>query len=273
MDEDTYAHTVIQGVPFQANALSFESDRSSGYKMQFQDGKSAYLEELKEAFPLEFVTSNMSETEVVLQVLDWTHHRWEHNGNNSPSKGDAITILSEAKEGQRFPCFAYAIVLRDQLNALGYQARTVYLKTQDAEYRKSSPGHVATEVYLRDLQKWAFVDGQFNVMPFLNGKPLNAVELQEAIGEHYDDFELRSMSPKGTTKKNYVTFVYDYLYYFDTLFDNRYEKDEWYTVDGKSSLMLVPAGAEPLTHIGMWDTEVDYCVYTHSVSDFYAKPD
>ncbi|MEL6135728.1 MAG: transglutaminase domain-containing protein, partial [Bacteroidota bacterium] len=198
--------------------------------------------------------------------------RWKHNGNNSPSKNDAITILNEAKEGQRFPCFAYAIVLRDQLNALGYRARTVYLKTQDAASRKSSPGHVATEVYLKDLQKWVFVDGQFNVMPFLNGKSLNAVELQDAISHHYGEFELRSASSQTTTKKRYVTFVYDYLYYFDTLFDNRYEKDEWYLVDGKSSLMLVPSEAQNLTHINFWDTDVNYCVYTHSIEDFYAKP-
>jgi len=272
MGEDTYAHTVIEGIAFGANALTFENGKSADYQIQYQAGKSTYLEDLKAAFPLDFVAPKMSDTEVVLAALDWTHHRWQHNGNNSPSKNDAITILNEAQEGQRFPCFAYAIVLRDQLNALGYHARTVYLKTQDAEHRRSSPGHVATEVYLPDMEKWVFVDGQFNVMPFLDGAPLNAVELQDAIGQHYDKFELRSVSSEITTKKNYVNFVYDYLYYFDTTFDNRYGQEEEHMVEGKHALMLVPAGAEPLTRIDFWDLDIDYCVYTHSVSDFYARP-
>jgi len=273
MDESTYAHTVIKGVAFQSNPITFKDSKRPKLTFKYQEGASEYLAELKETYPLEFIDSKMNDTEVVLAVLNWTHHRWEHNGNNSPSKGDAITILNEAQEGQRFPCFAYAIVLKDQLNALGYQARTVYLKTQDAEHRKSSPGHVATEVYLKDLEKWIFVDGQFNVMPVLKGKPLNAVEFQEALSHHYSDVELRSKSVEITSKKNYVTFVYDYLFYFDTHFDNRYEKEAWHTVDGKSSLMLVPVGAPHLAHIDMWDLEIDYCAYTHSVADFYARPE
>lgn len=272
LNDSTYAHTVIQGVAFQTNSLSFDDSRNPDLSIAFQTEPSPYLKELSTAFPLDFIDSSMSDTEVVLAVLNWTHNRWDHDGNNSPSKGDAITILNEAQEGQRFPCFAYAIVLRDQLNALGYSARTVYLKTQDAEHRQSSPGHVATEVYLKDLQKWVFVDGQFNIMPFLNGQPLHAVELQDAIGNHYDEFELRSMAEEITTKKNYVNFVYDYLYYFDTTLDNRYEIEEWNRVDGKSSIMLVPTGGENLTHIDFWDSDIDYCVYTNSVADFYATP-
>ena len=125
---------------------------------------------------------------------------------------------------------------------------------------------------LNDLQKWVLVDGQFNVMPFLNDVPLNSVEFQNAIGNHYDEFELLSLSSEKTTKKNYFNFIYDYLYYFDTTLDNRYEKSKKHMIDGKRSIMLVPLGAENLTHIDFWNMDVDYCVYTNSISDFYAKP-
>lgn len=272
MDENTYAHTVIEGIAFKATQLSFNRSRNSSYTIKYQTEKSEYIEELKKMFPLDFIKSKISDTEVILAVLNWTNSRWKHTGNNSPSKNDAITILNEAQEGQQFPCFAYAIVLRDQLSALGYNARTVYLKTQDAENRKSPPGHVVTEVYFNDLQKWVFVDGQFNVMPFLNDIPLNSVEFQDAIGNHYDEFELRSLSSEKTTKKNYFNFIYDYLYYFDTTLDNRYEKSKKHLIDGKRSIMLVPLGAENLTHIDFWNMDVDYCVYTNSISDFYTKP-
>lgn len=272
MGEDTFAHTIIQGMAFETTSLSFENTSNPNTQFKFQNEESAYLNDLKKEYPLDFIDDEKSDTEVVLAVLNWTHNRWNHNGNNSPSKNDAITILNEAKEGQEFPCFAYAIVLRDQLSALGFKARTVYLKTKDAATRRSSPGHVASEVYLVDLQKWVFVDGQFNVMPILDDIPLNAVEFQDAISNRYADFELMSLSEEKTSKNSYVNFVYDYLYYFDASFDNRYEKEEWFTVDGKSSLMLVPSGVENLSRINFWDSEINYCLYTNSLEDFYARP-
>ncbi|NQX90850.1 MAG: transglutaminase domain-containing protein [Flavobacteriales bacterium] len=273
MKDGRYAHTVIKGIPFMSSQIAFNNDRNSRYVIQYQSDKSEYLERLKNEFPLDFLTSDMTDAETVLAIMNWTHNRWDHDGNNSPSKMDAITILTEASEGQQFPCFAYAIVLRDQLTALGYPSRTVYLKTADAETRPSSPGHVATEVYLDDIQKWVFLDAQFDVMPTLNDVPLNAVELQNAIGNHYEEFQLESLASEKTTKSRYVSFVYDYLYYFDTSLDNRYGEAEFQVIDGMYNLMLVPSGAQNLTHIGLWDSPVDYCLYTHSVSDFYAKPE
>jgi len=272
LDENTYAHTIIQGIAFQSNQLKFDNSRDSEISMKYQTETSGYLEELKDKFPLDFVNSKMNDTEVVLAVLNWTNSRWKHSGNNSPSKNDAITILNEAEEGQQFPCFAYAIVLRDQLNALGYKARTVYLKTEDAEHRKGSPGHVVTEVFLDDLQKWIFVDGQFNLMPTLNGIPLNGVEFQNAISNHYDEFKLQNLSNEKTSKENYVNFVYDYLFYFDTTLDNRYEEDKKHKINGKRSIMLIPLGAKNLTHIDFWNMDVNYCIYTNSLKDFYANP-
>ncbi len=272
LDESTYAHTIIQGVPFQAEEIDFEEAQNPQIGIKYPTKSSDYLAGLKAAYPLDFIEDSMSDAEVVLSVLNWTNSRWNHSGNNSPSKNDAITILNEANTGQQFPCFAYAIVLRDQLSALGYQARTVYLKTKDAENSTRPPGHVATEVYLDDLQKWVFIDGQFNVMPTLNNVPLNAIEFQDAISNNYDQFVLRSLSARKTSKKSYVDFVYDYLYYFDTSLDNRYEREERQLIDGKRSIMLVPLGAPNLTHVGFWDMDVDYCIYTNSRGDFYAKP-
>ena len=273
MDEGSYAHTIVIGSSFKPNHIRYDEMGTSDYEIKYQVENNDYLEELLSTYPLDFIRDDMSDTDIVLAVLNWTHNRWDHNGNNAPSKNDAITILNEASEGQQFPCFAYAIVLRDQLTALGYNARTVYLKTEDAAHRYGSPGHVATEVFLDDLQQWVFVDGQFNVLPMLHGHPLNAVQFQHAISNNYDEFELASLSDDITSKKNYVSFVYDYLFYLDTTLDNRYEPQERFTIENKRSMMLVPVGADELTHIDFWDMDVDYCVYTHSLRDFYAKPE
>jgi hypothetical protein len=266
------AHTIIKAIPFKTQLISYNNTADDGVDFKYPTLESTYLDDLRKTYPLSLPTTK-SDMEKVLYVLHWTNSRWKHNGNQSPKKNDAISILQEAEEGGRFPCFAYAIVLRDQLSALGFKARTVYLKTGDAKTRKGSPGHVATEVYLEDLQKWVFVDGQFNVMPSLNGVPLNAIEFQKAISSDFDAFKLLTHDQNTKiSKTNYVNFVYDYLFYLDTTLDNRYERDERHMIDGKASLMLVPSGAENLKYINFWDMEINYCKYTTSAKTFYAKP-
>jgi len=273
LNDSVLAHTIITAIPFKTKPIGHTEIEDSDIKIKYQQGESSYIQNLKKAYPLA-LSETATDQEKVLQVLHWTNSRWKHSGNNSPKKNDAISILQEAEAGGRFPCFAYAIVLRDQLNALGYKARTVYLKTADAKTRKGSPGHVATEVFLNDLQKWVFIDGQFNVMPSLNGVPLNAVEFQNAISTDFDAFQLLSLASNDAkpSKTSYVEFVYDYLFYIDTTLDNRYEIDTRHLIDGKASLMLVPSGAENLDYINFWEMDVKYCKYTTSAKTFYAKP-
>lgn len=274
LKDSSYAHTIIQGIPFKSQEIEFETKaKTDKIHIKYQKEKSEYLDSLGDEYPLgDLLKTTKTDTEKVLSILNWTNSRWDHNGNISPKKNDAISILKEAEEGGRFPCFAYAIVLRDQLTVLGYKARTVYLKTRDAKDRQTSPGHVATEAYLNDLDKWVFLDPQFNIMPTLNNVPLNAIEFQNAVTNKYDELELMSKN-KVISKNNYITFVYDYLFYFDISLDNRHEVNQRHTIDGKTSLMLVPIGAENLSRINFWDSDIDYCVYTNSIMDFYASPE
>ncbi len=260
-------------VYFESNKVNYNNtDRNNEIRIIYQSGFSPYLQELKAAYPLDDVFGEgESDTEKVLKVLNWTSSRWEHNGRNSPKKNDAISILKEAQAGGVFPYFAFAIVLRDQLNASGFKARTVYLKTKDAKKSKYPPGHVATEVYLNDLQKWIFIDGQFNVMPALDSTPINAVEFQHAITNQSNELKLLSIN-KLVKDSEYYSFVYPYLFYLDTVLDNRYDIESPNKINGKSSVMLVPVGAKKLTRINFWNMNIDNCIYTNSILDFYAEP-
>lgn len=266
------AHTLITAEPYIWDKITFnKNDKRKDIKLLFEKKDHPYFDSLRRLYPLDQVIKNdHSDMEKVLSILNWTHHQWKHDGGNSPKGSDGISILNEARAGGRFPCFAYSIVLADQLMAQGYKARVIYLKTKDAETRKGSPGHVATEVYLNDLKKWIFVDGQFNVMPTLHGKPLNAAEFQQALSQNYDAVVLKSKDE--VSKRGYTDFVYDYLYYFDTALDNRFLAKGKITVDGKRSIMLVPVGAANLSKISFWNSTVDYCAYTHSLKDFYQQP-
>lgn len=224
----------------------------------------AYLKRLRDEYALEGVVAGVRDDYAKVRAVSrWVRSRWEHNGQNEPQKPDPISILREASEGKRFRCVEYAVVLSAALNAVGVPARVLALKTEDVETRESGAGHVVAEAYLADREKWVMVDGQFDVIPTLKGKPLNAVELQRALARGEKRLGVDSLS--GASAEKYFAWVAQYLFYFDTKFDSRYEGAQT-----NLSLMLVPVGAkQPTVFQRKWPLRV---VYTSSLRAFYPKP-
>jgi len=273
LNDTAQALTVVKGVSPDLSALKFDtSSKNESLKFWYEpNNNNKYLDELRDKFPIDsLVKDAKTDTEKAQNILNWVHTRWQHDGNNQPRKNDAISILEEVKEGKNFRCVEYGIVASACLNSVGLKARTLALKTKDVETRQYGAGHVLTEVYLNDLGKWALLDGQWDAMPVLNGVPLNAVEFQKAISENYPELEIRTNS--GLPKRMYTDWIYPYLYFFDVSFDNRegtgLEKNK---VDGKVQLMLVPTGEKNPT-VFQRNYPIDYCIYTHSLNDFYAPP-
>jgi hypothetical protein len=273
LNKGAYALTTVRREKIAIPTLNFASTkRNPDLKILYtNNNEKGYLDSLKRKYPIDFSKAK-TQVDKVLTILNWTRNQWEHNGNVSPKNNDAISILDEVKEGGRFPCFAYGYVLASQLKVAGFKSRVIYLKTKNIATSMQGGGHVATEVYIDELQKWVFVDAQFNIMPFLNNVPLNAVELQNAIRTNFAELEFRSLGQ--VDKMNYIYFVQPYLYFFDCSFDQRESviKDR-NKVNGKRSLMLVPLSSDNPNYMMVWDTKIDYCEYTNSVTDFYAKPE
>ena len=274
LDGKAHALTVVKGFKPDFKALSFDT-KSKNNELKFwyeKNDNNDYLNLLRSKYPIDSLVSGAkTDTEKALRILHWVHNQWQHDGNNEPQKNDAISILDEAKKGKNFRCVEYGIVATACLDAVGLKARTLALKTKNVETTRSGAGHVLLEVYLNDLKKWALLDGQWDIMPVLNNIPLNAVELQKAIAENYKNLEIRTSS--GVTKSQYVDWVYPYLYYFDISFDNREGTGiDRKKINAKNSLMLVPLGAKNPT-IFQITHKIDYCIYTHSLKDFYAPPD
>lgn len=234
-----------------------------------------YLRELRKRYNPE-LTVKLQERELdkILDVLDWTSKQWEHNGNNNPTKPDALTILKEAGEGKQFRCVEYGIVATSVLNSIGIPARTLGLKTRDVEKVRRGAGHVVTEVYSNEHEKWVFIDPQFNIMPTLNGKPLNGVELQKEI--YSKNGNLKLINKQGELSEedsaNYKKWIGKYLFYFDVLFDQEtLDSTKFKTINGLTKLTLVPVGyKEP--HIFQRKYKINYSYYTNSLNDFYRKP-
>jgi len=257
--------------------LSFEQELS-GHEYPFvyqNEENSPRLAELRETYNLDLVVEGKSgDLEKVLALLAWTNAQWSHSGSNEPSDNSTFTILEEAKGGLKFRCVEYGIVLRSVLAAYGYPARTLGLKTRDVETTRIGAGHVLTEMWMPEFEKWVILDAQFNTMPVLKNIPLNAVEFQSAIIDKLD-FELINSQGMVSekTRENYLNFIPHYLYYFDFKFDQReipYSQSMKYNEMGL--LQLLPQGAkEP--KIFQRKGKMDYLYYTRSVADFYQKPD
>ena len=272
---DQYAHTVIHNKA-DLTRINHAKNQRLPDSMQFlfdkDYGTTHYYLLLRMQYPIDScIVDAKDDATRVVNLMNWVHHQWKHNGNQAPQKDDALSILSEAKNGSGFPCFAYAEVLRAALNSVGIPTRRLALKTKNVETQNSASGHVANEVWLRDLGKWVFIDPQENVMPYLDGEPLNAVEFQQAITRHAQKLVLRSHS--SISKIDYLNFIYPYLHFLDTDFDQRYCEQPKQTNAGKRSMMLVPNQSKNPAKTGFYSNmEIDYCIYTNSLKDFYKPP-
>jgi len=232
------------------------------YSFVWSDSNDPYLKQLREEFKLDkLIEKDKTDLEKVKSVLNWVHNLWKHNGSNEPQKNDPISILHEVPQGKQFRCVEYGVVLSGCLNALGIRSRVLGLKTEEVETRLFSQGHVATEAYIKELNKWVFIDGQWGAIPTsMKCVPLNALEFRNALWLD-KAVDLFSCNEEDTT--NYLDWIKPYLVYFDVKLDNRYT--------GKTSpeqLMLVPAGFKKPT-VFQVKTPIKNMKYTYSSDLFY----
>jgi hypothetical protein len=273
---NTLIHVFYKTPSRKIESICFDlSKESSSFPFLFPDTTgNLFLRQIRVENGLsQLVEHAKSDKEKTLIILNWTHNLWSHSGVNTPSQGDALTIIKEARQGSKFRCVEYGVVSFTALLSIGMKARGLGLQARDIETCKIGGAHYLAEVWLSDLNKWALIDGQFNVMPVLNGLPLNAVEFQKAIIDK-QAFVLMNMQGEitGKERSKYLNFISVYLYYFDVYFDNLpHSAKDRFKVDGKNSLMLVPLKAKNPT-VFQRNYPNDDFIYTHSLKDFYRMP-
>lgn len=229
-----------------------------------------FLERLRDKYSIESLAGAAeSDLERVRDLSHWVHSQWEHDGMNDPGQIDVITLLDRVSEGEHFRCVEYSLVLTALLEAVNIPGKMLILRTMDVETRPSGAGHLLVETYLRDLQKWIMVDPQWDVIMLLEGIPLNAVELQQAIVDRRDEIEVMSASQGYASRKmidEYLDWIGPYLYYFGIPFQQSY--------DGSLSdhqldvLFLKPVGARSPS---VFQARFPWSpgVFTESVVTFY----
>ncbi len=227
-----------------------------------------YLVKLREEYKLDsLIEGAKSDLERIRIICDWVHRQWRHNSNSTPEKNDPLAILKKAASGFDFSCLEYASVTAGCLNSLGIRSRIVDLLPKDYNERETGLVHVVVEAYLNDKRKWVMVDAQWNAVPMVKNYPLNCIELQTVISRNTPGLSLPNQTSEFTSK--YVDWIYPYLYYICSLFDQRiYRTEIPYRKHG--SAILYPLGAPKIKNFK--DTELKKARYTNVISEFYAPP-
>ena len=213
-----------------------------------------YLGELCDTYELEKMTEKcQSDYEKVQVITNWVSGLWKHDGMNEPEQNDPLYILDQViNNGKQYRCVEYGTVICGCLNALGLECRQLNLKTKDVETRETGAGHVGCEVYLKDYEKWIFIDGQWGAIPVAEGIPLNAYEFGEAIRSNNQNLTINWVNNVyQAVDSDYFKWIEPYLYYMDSYFKN---------IDGGyTQVMLVPDGGKNVTVFQRkYDIHIDY---------------
>lgn len=261
---------VVNGITLEELTFDLKNANKDYHIVYEKDMDNPYLSKLRAGYPVDSIAASAkTDIEKIRKIASWVHGLWQHDGMNEPEQNDALYILGEVEKGRCFRCVEYGIVTTACLNSIGIKARTLSLKTKDCETRPSGAGHVLLEAYVNDLDKWIMIDPQYDIIPHLFGLPLNAVEFQDAITK---EKPVDVWTTDNIQAGEYIPWIYPYLYYFSVNFDNReYKPDGQKTINGKSALMLVPVGGKN-PEIFQKRFPLDYCIYTHSLLNFYANP-
>ncbi len=240
------------------------TEKGAAFPLRFESAQTEQFVQMRAEFKMDDALPKTGDELTRLRRLaSWTSHQWEHSTTQMASHTDPLSILREARQGGKFICMNYAVVLAGAAEAYGMPARLLGLLPREVEKRADS--HSVVEVWLDQYKKWAIADAQFGIAPTLNGQPLSAIELQDAL-IHDSPIECGN-DPAACAKWSH--WILPYLYHFKIAQDQR-----WYSRSKPNpQLVLLPKGApHPKLYNGKDEGVFADAVYTSNPETFYAAP-
>lgn len=202
--------------------------------------------------------SNLNELEIFIEVMKWVSEYWVHDGVNDAGNISSLEILKRASNGERFRCVEYAKVAKDILLSMGYIARTLNIQSKDADYGGLSQGHVVTEVWSNNLNKWIFLDVQFNCYAIKDNLPLSYYEVFKSLDDI--SFIFLGDNPK-IDEKSYIEFIKKYFGYIKVKrILNGIESQLFLHLDGERQLLTFQA------------MELSNAIFTKKLDEIYFNP-
>lgn len=229
----------------------------------------AELRQLAEIKPY----SSIDELEKTKEIIGYVHGLFTHDGNNTPSASDPLTILTEAKNGKSFRCVEYGTLAAGLFWAHGIPARTIGLKTRDVETRKYGAGHIVIEFWSNKFNKWVMSDVQAGIIPMDRQVPLSARELAQKVNGSANVTYAPVLNARYSgigeydDKPSYTVWIKEYLCFIDTPVRLTLGNEDKRL---QQIAMLIPKDVTPPKMFqGMFEMNA---IYTTRISDFYAKP-
>ena len=262
-----YIAAACAGVP--GTVFEYErTGREQGLDYTFTGSSEPYLKELADFVDLGSIIADAgNDLERTALITGYVSGLWNHDSRNTPSSNDPLTILREVKEGERFRCVEYSIVLHGLLSALDIPCRFINLRQLQPEL--TNDAHVVCEVFLRDLRRWILVDPQWNRIPIIREIPASTVELQQAVASADSNI---SYYGKGRDSR-YTRWMARYLVYMHTNPDCRVGVTSF----NHKNILLVPVNAPIPAYLSKWHAENKYeisrsSIVTNNIDLFYSPP-
>lgn len=92
---------------------------------------------------------------------------------------DPHRLLEEQRNGIPGSCRRFCYILTGALLSAGFDARIVSFSS--SLFRRGARRHVVVEVLIEELDKWVVLDPTFDTLVLVDGKPVSALELHEAV--------------------------------------------------------------------------------------------
>lgn len=218
------------------------------------------------------LSNTQSELDQLLALTDYVYQHSDGNARSRPITNNAYDTFTALKSGENIAEGEEAYLLTALLQSAGFQARTVFLMTNDAEVTKRKAGHYITEAWLPEQERWAMADPKYNLVPMIGDFVLNAVDLQSAIINNRP-YRFIGKSGEFSEKERiaYMRFIPHRLFYFASALDQRMSPDEPHSFGEYAYMLLVPLEVEIPEYFQRSLSLKDYFVI-HNRNTFYQQP-
>jgi len=123
-----------------------------------------------------------TQLEKIVLINDWAHHQICLGYQGMPIKPFPLNIfiqLDYLRTGEsKGWCGSYVAIFVQACLSAGIPARSICLRKQIAIYRDM---HNVADAWDSDHKKWVCVDPSFNIHYMRKGKPLNVLEIHNAV--------------------------------------------------------------------------------------------
>ncbi len=130
-------------------------------KFEYQSADNPNLKKIRQNLKLDSIAGKGSELSQIFNLLHWVHNLVRHDGNsNNPTLKNAIDLINVCKaENRGVNCRMLATILNECYLSMGIKSRYITCMPKETEF---SDCHVINMVYIKELEKWIWIDPTFD---------------------------------------------------------------------------------------------------------------